>query len=62
VPVIGVHIGAADPDRLDAHQDLIIAGRRFGLLATQQNVRFGIDQRFHGLTKLRTAIPAILAE
>ena len=60
--MIGVHIGAADSDRLDAHQHLVITGRRFGLLAAQQNVRLGIDQRFHGSTLLKSGVIAILAE
>jgi hypothetical protein len=62
VTVIGVHVGAADPDRLDAHQHLVVAGRRFRLLAAQQNVRLGIDQRFHGFTLLKSGSAAILAE
>jgi hypothetical protein len=43
-----MHIGAADADRLDPHQHLVVAGRRFRLLAAQQNVRLGINQSFHG--------------
>src|SRR6516225_4689426 len=62
VAVIGVHVGAADPDRLDAHQHLVIAGRRFRLLTAQQNVRLGIDQGFHGFILLKSGIGAILAE
>src|SRR6516164_1003744 len=62
VAVIRAHIGAADPDRLDAHQHLVIAGRRFRLLAAQQNVRLGIDQGFHGFALLKSGIAAILAE
>src|SRR4029077_1709603 len=62
VAVIGVHVRAADSDRLDAHQHLVVAGRRFRLLAAQQNVRLGIDQRFHGFTVLKSRSAAILAE
>jgi len=47
VAVPGVHVGAADPDRLDPHQDIALAGFGFGCVAVLGGVNRRINQCLH---------------
>src|SRR5262249_47364747 len=61
VTMIGMHVGAANPNRFDANQNFIIARRRLRLVAAQQDVRPGIDKRFHFDRSLQRVSAAMLA-
>jgi hypothetical protein len=47
VAVIGVHVGSADPDRLDADQRLARAGLRNVDILHFERERAGVDERLH---------------
>jgi len=45
--VIGVHVRAADADRLDLHEQFAGVGDGVGFIAVRERVRRGVDERFH---------------
>src|SRR6202040_2525907 len=47
VAVIGVHVGAADADRLDLDHDFAVDRGGHGFVAKLERVRTGVDQSTH---------------
>jgi hypothetical protein len=50
--MIGVHVGAADSDGLHSDQHFVVARCGLRFFAAQQNVRPGINKRFHDRSEL----------
>jgi hypothetical protein len=55
-----VHIGAADGNSLDPHQDLVVAELRLRNIQVFELQRRSVDQGFHGVPLLKIGVARLI--